>query len=115
MLLHWYRELARKFSGIHCDAFVAMPNHVHFIVIFSENPKNPSLPNVVQWFKTMTTNGYMQGTKQFGWPSFTNKLWQRNYYERAIRTEDELNITREYIALNPENWHRDPDNPKKLS
>jgi REP element-mobilizing transposase RayT len=28
-------------------------------------------------------------------------VWQRNYYERIIRSEDELNKIRDYIAINP--------------
>lgn len=33
MLNRWYNELMRKFDDIACDAWVCMPNHVHFIVI----------------------------------------------------------------------------------
>ena len=38
-------------------------------------------------------------------------LWQRNYYERIIRTETELGRARAYIEANPANWARDADNP----
>jgi len=37
------------------------------------------------------------------------KVWQRNYYERIIRSEDELNGLRQYINLNPQNWLHDND------
>ena len=40
------------------------------------------------------------------------KLWQRNYYDRIIRDEDELNRIREYIIYNPLKWHEDKDNPQ---
>jgi len=40
---------------------------------------------VVQWFKTMTTNEYIRGVKQFNWTRFHVKLWQRNYSEHIIR------------------------------
>jgi REP element-mobilizing transposase RayT len=33
MVTCWYNELARKFGDIACDAWVCMPNHIHFIVI----------------------------------------------------------------------------------
>lgn len=36
-------------------------------------------------------------------------VWQRNYYEHIIRSEDELNRIREYIKNNPANWHTDED------
>jgi putative transposase len=34
-------------------------------------------------------------------------VWQRNYYERVIRNERELNAVREYIIHNPVNWQHD--------
>jgi REP element-mobilizing transposase RayT len=33
MIVLWYEELENKFPDIQCDAFVCMPNHIHFIVI----------------------------------------------------------------------------------
>jgi len=65
------------------------------------------LHRVVQWFKTMATNEYIRGVKQNGWQPFPGKLWQRNYWERIIRDENELNRIREYIINNPLNWHDD--------
>ena len=38
-------------------------------------------------------------------------LWQRNYYERIIRNENELNLIREYILDNPRSWAEDKENP----
>ena len=37
-------------------------------------------------------------------------VWQRNYYERIIRNEKELNNTRRYIIDNPANWETDIEN-----
>ncbi len=36
-----------------------------------------------------------------------NMVWQRNYYERVIRDEEEWNRIREYIEKNPEMWEED--------
>jgi putative transposase len=38
-------------------------------------------------------------------------VWQRNYYERVIRHDRELNAIREYIHHNPLNWALDRENP----
>jgi REP element-mobilizing transposase RayT len=70
-----------------------------------------SLPRLLQWFKTMTTNDYIRGVKQQGWPPFRGKLWQRNYYERIIRNDRELDRARAYIAGNPSRWSQDAENP----
>ena len=135
MVTRWYHELENKFPDIQHDAFICMPNHVHFIVVNmgpvtvgadqrvcpnkmgehagkGEHAGSP-LHRVVQWFKTMTTNEYICGVKQNGWPPFPGKLWQRNYYEHVIRDEDELNKVREYIVGNPSNWESDQENPNR--
>jgi len=71
----------------------------------------PTLGDIVNWFKTMTTNQYIHGVKQNGWPPFPGRLWQRNYYDHIIRNENELNHFRRYIADNPANWQIDKENP----
>lgn len=62
------------------------------------------LRDIIQWFKTMTTNEYIRGVKKYGWIGFPGKLWQRNYYEHIICNEKELNRIRKYIIDNPINW-----------
>ena len=137
MLNRWYNELMRKFDDIACDAWVCMPNHVHFIVMNTgpvgadlcvrpafhapshgqcviakkgEHVGSP-LRRVVQWFKTMSTNTHIRGVKQHGWPPFSGRLWQRNYWEHIVRDEPELNRIREYIANNPARWEMDQLHP----
>jgi len=43
------------------------------------------------------------------------RIWQKNYYERIIRNEDELNRIREYINGNPQNWATDEENPANIA
>ena len=62
---------------------------------------------MVQWFKTMTTNEYINHVKNDNWKPFDKKLWHRNYYEHIIRDETALTKIREYIFYNPENWGND--------
>ena len=69
------------------------------------------LHRVIQWFKTMTTNEYIRGVKQYGWAPFPGRLWQRNYYEHIVRNENEMSRLREYIRNNPAQWATDKDNP----
>lgn len=65
------------------------------------------LSTVVQWFKTMTTNEYIRGVKQHGWQKFKKRVWQRNYWEHIIRSNQaHQNITK-YIYDNPKNWQTD--------
>ena len=75
-----------------------------------EHPGSP-LHRVIQWFKTMTTNEYIRGVKQYGWAPFPGRLWQRNYYDHIVLNENEMSRIREYISNNPAQWATDKDNP----
>jgi len=135
LLKSWWEKLPGKFPGIELDQFAIMPNHFHGIIaipgihhvgadpcvgpdssIQRGEPAGSPLPKIIQWFKTMTTNAYLQKVKNNGWPPFPGKLWQRNYYEHIVRTEEELGRIREYIFYNPAKWAIDRENPgrKKL-
>jgi putative transposase len=126
MIEKWYFELENKFSDIECGVYVVMPNHFHAIIINNGNKSAPDdaykhklggmglvehagspLPEIVQWFKTMTTNDYIRGVKTLGWQRFTGKLWQRNYWEHVIRDQKSFDMISEYIINNPKNWPTD--------
>ncbi len=68
---------------------------------------NASVGDAVGWFKTMTTNKYIDGVKRFNWEQFDKKLWQRNYYEHIIRNEQSYMRIAEYIRNNPQKWIND--------
>jgi putative transposase len=117
----WWKELERKFPALKIDDYyVVMPNHFHGIVFIPEQSApmtegghaGPPLQRIVQWFKTMTTNEYIHGVKEHGWPQFKGSLWQRSFYDHVIRDEESLNRIREYIATNPLRWDLDRENPR---
>lgn len=133
MAVEWWNSIAGRFPSIRTDdAFVVMPNHIHGIIAIGHDagcPQygecsaaggherqggriGPPLHRVVQWYKTMTTNACIRGVRELGWPPFDKRLWQRNYYERIIRHDDELQHIREYIITNPLRWEKDQGNPE---
>jgi putative transposase len=71
---------------------------------------NAPISQIVQWFKTMTTNEYIRGVKQSHWKPFDGKLWQRNYYEHIVRNEQDYECIVNYITDNPSNWMEDDEN-----
>ena len=68
----------------------------------------------MQAFKSLTTVEYSHGVAHNDWPPFPGRLWQRNYYERIIRNDDELARARRYIEDNPMQWHLDAENPANI-
>jgi REP element-mobilizing transposase RayT len=71
-------------------AFCVMPDHVHVIVL---NQKHP-LQSVVRLIKRETT----QALSRLGVP---RPLWQRGYYDHAIRRNEGLFKTIRYVLMNP--------------
>ncbi|NGP89165.1 hypothetical protein G3569_12465 [Aliifodinibius halophilus] len=74
-------------------------------------PRQASIPKIVQWLKTMTTNEYIKGVKKDQFPPFDRRLWQRNYYDHIIRDKGSLERIRYYIIQNPSQWQEDQNNP----
>ena len=74
--------------------------------ILGEHMGSP-LRVVLSWFKTMSTNEYIRGVKNQGWPRFRGKLWQRNYYEHIIRSQRSFENISGYIENNPRTWEED--------
>ncbi len=110
------------------DEWMVMPNHAHVIFEFTDfpageggkrplsQPSNPfqnaaagSLGVVVGRYKTAVTKRINQIRHTPG-----EKVWQRGYYERIIRTEQELHATKEYIRNNPVRWAEDRENLEVL-
>jgi putative transposase len=139
MIHYWWNRLPDKYPNIELDEYIIIPNHLHGIIIVGADPrvcpetelhvrpdnnngehtgsplrKPVSLSRMVQWFKTMTTNEYIQNVKQNNWSPFNKRLWQRNYYEHIIHDENELNRIRKYIIENPFKWDQDEENPNNM-
>lgn len=66
-----------------------------------------SLFNIMDWFKTMTTNEYIRGVKNGTWLAFDKRVWQKRYWDHIIRNNDEYDRIRLYINNNPLNWKKD--------
>ena len=110
MVERWYYELENKYQNVKCNEMVIMPNHIHFIIEntgINSKSGGATLIEIVQWFKTMTTNEYIRGVKQLGWPRFDGKLWQRSYWDHIIRNQKTHENICEYIYYNPINWKDD--------
>ena len=79
--------LGARFPGASLDEHVIMPDHVHMILQL--DGATVPLPRIIQAFKSLTTIGQ------------SHRIWQRGYYDRVIRDDEELRALREYIRNNP--------------
>ncbi|MBU3942398.1 transposase [Patescibacteria group bacterium] len=137
MIDNQWQELKNKFPNIDLDKYVIMPNHIHGIIVITNNVNNdcrgevfsppnitsnkleggmtpplqrkkPTLGQMIAYFKYQSTKQINDFLKN----PLDQKLWQRNYYEHVIRNQKSLDDIRKYIRINPLNWDRDRNNPK---
>jgi putative transposase len=111
------------------DAVVVMPGHIHavFRIGFPEDragiangPRQSSAPTdlseIVRRFKAFTAIRYGAGVRGEDWPRYHEHLWQRGFYERAIRDETGAAEVRSYIAENPtREWAKLPEMTGELT
>ena len=102
---NWF-NLTKVYPNIQLDSFVIMPNHIHGIIILTNNRHN--LSEVVRGFKTFYARRINQLRSLSGIP-----VWQRGYYEHIIRNEKTLTKIQEYILNNPYNWETDEMHPSQ--
>jgi putative transposase len=118
MMRECWLDLPDHYPRVSLDAFVIMPDHIHGILILTDNSwaglkpaptgagtrggVRHGLPEIVRALKTYSARRINAAR---GTPG--TSVWQRGYYERIIRNERELNLTRKYITKNPRNWQSD--------
>jgi hypothetical protein len=76
------------------DRFVVMPNHVH--VLFQSLGEH-KLADIVGSWKRFTSREINKALGREG------ALWQREYWDRLVRSERHFQWARDYIDRNPEN------------
>jgi len=75
-------------------------------VVLRRQPR--SLAAFIAGFKSAATKRVNRHRGMPGVP-----VWQRNYYEHIIRSEESLRCIRQYITENPLRWHLDHENPAR--
>lgn len=125
-----WQGVPSHFANVTLDEYVIMPNHFHGIIVIKNEfvgaglgppcmkgrhdkkgaaSRAPTLGDIVCAFKSISAIQVNRISSRSGQP-----LWQRNYYERIIRSEDELDRARKYILDNPTKWEMDKENPAHM-
>ena len=106
-----WANLPTNYPNIQLDEFVIMPDHVHGVLFILETEsivgsglkpdptKRYSLSEIIRGFKTFSSRKINSIYDTRG-----QKNWQRSFYDRIIRDDDELDQLRAYIRANPLRW-----------
>jgi putative transposase len=129
-----WQETALIRPNVILDEFVIMPNHLHGIIFLQDTvckgdpPGRPvmaeqsaqtrrgsasplprivagSIGAIIGQIKSLATKQINELRQTPGAP-----VWHRNYYDRIIRNERELDTVRLYIQENPRRWAEDEEN-----
>ena len=112
--------LRQVYPSIQIDQYVIMPNHIHIILGFEEAT---SLGSIMKSFKGYSQREIVKETEKsielrqfFHHKEFNHHIfWQKSYYDRIIRNDQDYERIRQYIYDNPAQWASDslhPDNRK---
>jgi REP element-mobilizing transposase RayT len=116
IVMKCWQGLPIHYKNIALDEVVIMPNHLHGIIWINSDivgaglkpaPTNirHGLSEIIRALKTFSSRQMNKNRNTPGTP-----VWQRNYFDRVIRNENELHAIREYIINNPLQWDMDENN-----
>lgn len=115
---YYWMEIPKHYSCVQLDEYIIMPNHIHGIIIINtvENvgtgqcpvpTKYGKLSKIIKSFKEAVIKNAKVKYKG-------NFQWQRSFYDRIIRNDEELVKIRDYIENNPLKWDLDKNNSENL-
>ncbi len=124
----WY-EIKNHFTNIKLDEFVVMPNHIHGVIIITNNNDHdnvmvetghalplPSNKKTIgqQRFQNIGKNSISSivGSYKSAVTKHTHRLgfnfaWQTRFYDHIIRDDKSFKKISNYIIHNPANWQED--------
>ena len=122
-------EIPQHFNRVKLDIYEVMPNHLHGIILINDGEnivgdndrctemncfdkrdnhgcplriRNMELiPKIMAQYKSSVTRKIRNNKND------NIRIWQRSFYDRVVRNEEELYRIREYVVNNPAKWEED--------
>ncbi len=91
--------LPERFPNMHIDNYVIMPNHIHILATLT-GPGGGTLVDAVRVYKSVTAR--LAGPLRSG-----GTLFQRSFYDHAVRGDGDFRDIWSYIDGNPGKWQAD--------
>ncbi|MBK5353608.1 transposase [Pseudomonas sp. TH41] len=90
LVVHEFRR-AEEAANATSIAWVVMPDHIHWLVELH----NGDLPKLMQVTKSRCARLINQAR------GFSAPVWQKGYFDRALRRDEDLKAAARYIIANP--------------
>ena len=103
------QSLGERYPGTEVIEFIVMPNHVHVILRLARRRDNHKhqLGYVIGRFKGWISKIYRDMLAQGQAVDVGPTPWQRDYWDKLVTTDEQLEAYRRYIRQNPAKWTRD--------
>lgn len=118
-------EIPKHFNYTEIDAFVIMPNHIHFLMVINQrernmisetlqcnvstverdkfmshiSPKKGSISTILRSYKSIVTRESKKINAEFA--------WQERFHDHIVRNDTSYHKIKSYIINNPKNWETD--------
>ncbi len=113
-------HVSKNPAVVRLDIFVVMPNHVHILLWILAQPEDQSMNTQRQFAKPIvgslstiigTYKAEVSRRARRAGLAPAGPFWQRNFWDRIVRNQRELNNIRNYIQTNPLRWDVDHLHP----
>lgn len=105
----YWRGLPAKYPELELFDYVVMPNHIHALlrILWRDTNREHHLGFLMSRFKGGTSYIYGKMCREGSLVGVGSSLWQRDYWDDLITSEEEFAGWQKYIRENPANWSRD--------
>lgn len=107
--VRYWEEIPDHYDNVRLDEYCVMPDHIHGIIWIVGAMTVGDVPVRTEQCSVLTgtLSKIIKSFKNAVTKHIGKSIWQRSYYDRIIRDNDELYRIREYIKRNPKNWGND--------
>ncbi|MBE6530927.1 MAG: transposase [Ruminococcaceae bacterium] len=103
-------DISKRFK-IEVDRYVIMPNHIHLIIVITDNEELRTIRESPLRGRSIISKmiGYvkMNASKEIHRKFGNTIVWQRGFHDHIIRDKDDYEKISKYIYENPTKWQYD--------
>ena len=100
----YIRQLNDFYDTIRVDGYVIMPNHIHLLLMVTEDGASRTSPPTRQH---SAVSQFVSTFKRFCNKEYGHNIWQRYYNDHIIRNQGDYDEHLRYVQENPIRWRED--------
>jgi REP element-mobilizing transposase RayT len=103
----YINQLNDFYDDVSVEAYVIMPNHIHFLLLVEGGDNGPSGTPVHTMTQNTVTARFLSTFKRFCNREYGANIWQYRSFDHVIRDKKDFDTCLRYIYENPMRWAYD--------